>query len=165
MASKIVPLFKLCHEQLSSQSHYDFGLRALKSVLLSAGNIKRDKLKSSGGEKTVDKLAVHEQEVLIQSVHETLMPKLIASDIPLLNRLIRDVFPGVEHSPGSLKELRIAIVDVCQSMHLKPEGVWMDKVIQLYQIQCLHHGVMMVGPSGSGKSSAWRVLAKSLEKT
>ena len=36
--------------------------------------------------------------------------------------------------------------------------------MQLYQIQLLAHGVMMVGPSGSRKSLAWKVLLKVLEK-
>ena len=38
------------------------------------------------------------------------------------------------------------------------------QVLQLYQIQALSHGVMLVGNSGSGKSSAWRVLLKALER-
>ena len=41
LAAKVVLLFQMCAEQLSPQQHYDFGLRALKSVLVGTGDLKR----------------------------------------------------------------------------------------------------------------------------
>lgn len=88
LASKIVPFFNLCSEQLSSQPHYDFGLRALKSVLVSAGHLKRERLQgvADGSITSPGTIDVSEQEILIQSVTETIVPKLVAEDVPLLNR-------------------------------------------------------------------------------
>ncbi|KAF9586482.1 hypothetical protein BGW38_004001 [Lunasporangiospora selenospora] len=171
LASKVIPLFNLCDERLSPQSHYDFGLRALKSVLVSAGNMKRDRLqelRSDNPENLSAELeriseSVPEQEILIQSIRETVVPKLVADDIGILMGLLKDVFPGVDYVPVSLQPLRKAIKDICDKRRLVVGDLWMEKILQLYQIQRIHHGLMMVGPSGSGKSNAWQILLAALE--
>jgi dynein heavy chain 1 len=81
LASKVVPFFNLCAEQLSAQPHYDFGLRALKAVLASAGILKRDRHLLGEGEA---ENGIAEQQIMIQSVAETIVPKLVAEDVPLL---------------------------------------------------------------------------------
>ncbi|KAI6134168.1 dynein heavy chain protein 1, partial [Pisolithus croceorrhizus] len=166
LASKIVPFFNLCDEQLSPQPHYDFGLRALKAVLASAGILKRERLQNAKLQDDASGLSdtVSEQIILIQSVTETIVPKLVADDVPLLTSLLADVFPGTDYVPVDLDALREQIIQVCSERRLVPGEKWVAKILQLYQIQKIQHGLMMVGPSGTGKTNAWRVLLQALER-
>ena len=75
-----------------------------------------------------------------------------------------DVFPGIDFVPVNLDELKRHIIEVSLERHLVPDSVWLQKVIQLYQIQNIQHGLMMVGPSATGKTAAWRVLLTALER-
>ncbi|KAG2057179.1 hypothetical protein BDR06DRAFT_1019336 [Suillus hirtellus] len=168
LASKIVPFFNLCDEQLSPQPHYDFGLRALKAVLASAGILKRERLQSARSEDADGVVGlsdnISEQIILIQSVTETIVPKLVADDVPLLTSLLADVFPGTDYVPVDLDALREQILKVCAERRLVDGDRWVAKILQLYQIQKIQHGLMMVGPSGTGKTNAWQVLLAALER-
>lgn len=45
-------------------------------------------------------------QILIQSVCETMVPKLVAEDIPLLFSLLSDVFPGIEYTRAQMTGLK-----------------------------------------------------------
>ncbi|KAJ3021261.1 hypothetical protein HKX48_008890 [Thoreauomyces humboldtii] len=168
LASKVVPFFVLCAEQLSPQNHYDFGLRSLKSVLTSAGNLKREMLKLGADIETTsqDRASdfISEQKLMIRSIRETVIPKLVAEDMTLLQSLLDDVFPGIDYAPIDLESLKVAVQKSCDKRRLAASGPWLEKVVQLYQIQNIHHGLMMVGPAGSGKTAAHQVLLEALHQ-
>lgn len=84
-------LYKLSKEQLSKQHHYDFGLRALKSVLVMAGSLKRSAPEMS------------EQLVLMRALRDMNLPKFIFDDVPLFLGLINDLFPSESSLDQSLR--------------------------------------------------------------
>uniref|UniRef100_A0A8C3XUZ3 Dynein heavy chain hydrolytic ATP-binding dynein motor region domain-containing protein n=1 Tax=Chelydra serpentina TaxID=8475 RepID=A0A8C3XUZ3_CHESE len=76
--------------------------------------------------------------------------------------IISDLFPGViipEHDYGILQS---TIIDVMLSKGLQPEASMVHKVIQLYETMLVRHGVMLVGPTGGGKTTVYQILAQSL---
>lgn len=160
LSKQAVPFFDHCAKQLSKQAHYDFGLRALKSVLVSSGGLKRARLVDGnlGSEEVV------EPEIIVQSIRETIAPKLIKADVDIMTNIEGDCFPGVEYVPANLHKLEEAIRAIAAERHLVVTDIWMTKVLQLYQIQNIHHGVMMVGNSGSGKSAGWKLLIDALQR-
>ncbi|EAW13048.1 dynein heavy chain [Aspergillus clavatus NRRL 1] len=162
LSKQTVPFFDHCSSQLSKQAHYDFGLRALKSVLVSSGGLKRSRIASTDGDLGPDE--VIEPQIIVQSLRETIAPKLVREDVDRMLEIQAHNFAGVEYVPANYEKLTQAIRDIAHEQHFVDSDMWITKVLQLYQIQSIHHGVMMVGKSGSGKSAAWKILLQALQR-
>ena len=68
LAKKITQTFKLISEQLKGHTHYDFGLRTIKTVLLNAGQLKLKALNVNSIEKLKMKAANEQIDVYIKTV-------------------------------------------------------------------------------------------------
>ncbi|CAH8560243.1 unnamed protein product [Schistosoma turkestanicum] len=150
LALKMTQMYKLCSEQLSQQDHYDFGMRALKSVLVMAGSLKRE---------NPDK---PEDVVLIRALRDSNLPKFLKQDAVLFTAILKDLFPGVHLPEHDYGLFLVEIETVLQDMNLQIVPGQVLKVIQFYETLLVRHGVMLVGPTGGGKTTVYRVLAKVL---
>ena len=105
LARKFITLYTLCRELLSKQvifkniimiklklhyyfmskkDHYDWGLRAIKSVLVVAGSLRR-------GDRDRP-----EDQVLIRALRDFNTPKIVTDDLPIFMGLIGDLFPALD---------------------------------------------------------------------
>ncbi|VCW69734.1 unnamed protein product [Gulo gulo] len=150
LARKMTQMYKLCSEQLSQQDHYDFGMRAVKSVLVMAGSLKRENPDLS------------EDVVLIRALRDSNLPKFLTDDAILFSGIISDLFPGVQIPEHDYGILQSTIIDVMNRQNLQPEACMVKKVIQFYETMLVRHGVMLVGPTGGGKTTVYKILAETL---
>ena len=99
LAIKIVSSLTLSSEQLSSQDHYDFGMRALKAILTACGNLFRQ-------------LDWPEDQIGLRALNDVNLPKFTSNDIPLYKGITSDLFPGVV-TPAPDYELLINTMTQC----------------------------------------------------
>ncbi|XP_069786101.1 dynein axonemal heavy chain 17-like isoform X2 [Narcine bancroftii] len=148
LARKFITLYTLCKELLSKQDHYDWGLRAIKSVLVVAGSLKRGDPNRP------------EDQVLMRALRDFNIPKIVTDDLPVFMGLIGDLFPALDVPRKRDIEFEQIVKQSILELHLQPEDNFVLKIIQLEEILQVRHSVFIVGNAGSGKSQVMRSLKK-----
>ncbi|TMS18883.1 Dynein heavy chain 1, axonemal [Larimichthys crocea] len=150
LSKKITTTFKLSSEQLSSQDHYDFGMRAVKTVISAAGNLKRENPD------------MNEELICLRAIQDVNVPKFLQDDLKLFNGIVSDLFPETKQEPINYGTLEESMRNVCSKNNLKDVDGYISKCIQLYETTVVRHGLMLVGPSGSGKTKCYEVLGAAI---
>uniref|UniRef100_A0A3B5KZ49 Dynein, axonemal, heavy chain 11 n=1 Tax=Xiphophorus couchianus TaxID=32473 RepID=A0A3B5KZ49_9TELE len=139
LARKFTTLYSLCTELLSKQDHYDWGLRAVKSVLVLAGSLRRkDKTRP-------------EDQVLMRALRDFNMPKIVTEDVTAFLGLLGDLFPGLEVERERNFELEKVIRESTVQLGLQPEETFILKAVQLEELMAVRHSVFVIGSAGTGK--------------
>jgi dynein heavy chain len=177
-ARKLVGVLQLSSEQLSSQRHYDYGMRAVFSILVAAGS-----LRLSLG----DDPEWSEDRITLRAIRDVNLPKFLEGDLPLFSGITADLFPGVMLDASDHGSLIPSLRDVCR------QGFWLDagadgmqicklepnpdrvlqvegkgaeeflhKCVQLYETHLVRHSLMLVGPTMGGKTHCFHALGTAM---
>ena len=143
-------MYELASEQLSVQDHYDFGMRAVKLVLTLAGQLKRQEPDTK------------EELLLLRAMKESNLPKFIDQDAKLFTEILSDLFPQEELPSHEDAVLQSAIEKQLERYNLTRVKPFVDKIFQLRDLMRVRHGIIVIGPTGAGKSTAISILYKAL---
>jgi len=147
LASKFFGLYSLLQELLSKQEHYDWGLRAVKSVLVVAGTMKRAEPD------------LPEPALLLRALRDFNVAKIAGPDSRIFFGLLGDLFPGVDPPRKYDDRLGVSSRQACEDTNIWPDEYLLLKMQQLEELLQIRHCVFVMGSPGSGKSTVWKTLA------
>ncbi|KZC10148.1 Cytoplasmic dynein 2 heavy chain 1 [Dufourea novaeangliae] len=149
LAKQLVETLDIAEILLSNQPHYDWGLRALRSVL----------------DAIPMKTEMDETGRLVAAIRASTLPKLTEEDTLKFLSLLEDVFPNVSPSSSGFierRDLQAVLLQLCADQELANEIA--NRCVQLNDQLKSRTGVAIVGPPGSGKTTIRKLLRDALTK-
>ena len=148
LSKKFMTLYSLAKSLLSQQIHYDWGLRAVKSVLRQAGGLKRESPDGS------------EYEILMRALRDFNLPKIVVDDRKIFKDLINDLFPNMDPPRAQNAELEVACQEVAGKAGRQPEDGFIQKCVELAEILVVRHCMFVIGTPGVAKTAIWKNMAE-----
>lgn len=119
LSVKVVASLRLSSEQLSSQDHYDFGMRALKAILTACGNLRRKP----------EVMNWPEDLIGLRALCDVNLPKFTSNDIPLFLGITSDLFPNTVLPTPDYALLLNEIEAACVKFNLQKNQYFIKKCI------------------------------------
>ena len=91
----------------------------------------------------------------MRAIRDVNVPKFLQDDLKLFNGIVSDLFPKIREQPIDYGNLEGAIGDACLKQNIEAVPGFVTKCIQLYETTVVRHGLMLVGPTGSGKTKVF----------
>jgi len=146
----LVNFFLNLKEKCSAQNHYDFGLRNIKYAIVHAGKLNR-----------IQSNIMSELQLIQKCLYDVVLPKLVSCDEPVFYQEIAKL--NCEHVQSEQHEqFKNNLRNTAKTDGYSNTETWITKCMQIFEIQSLNHGFMLVGPSCSGKTSAFHTFLKTL---
>lgn len=155
LANKVVSLFSKLEAESTHQIHYDFGLRALKSTLQNCGFNKRLVLNETSENPP------NESQIVLRSLNETVAPKLTLEDELLFSQLCIEMFGNYDVFQMDHK-MSLVVENKSLALDINTTDEFIKRFTQLAKIQETHHGIILYGDAGIGKSILWKTTLKVL---
>ena len=150
LSKKLASMVELCDGLLSSQPHYEFGLRSIMSILQSTGPLKKSQQDED------------EHYLISRALLTVKYCELLPQDQTMFKEVLHHVFLQCPPEPLPDDALKKAIIEQCRTNELEDVPHFLSKVQQLYDVLTLSDGVMLLGECYGGKTMAWKTLAASL---
>ena len=88
----------------------------------------------------------------------------MVTDMVIFMGLLNDLFPGTDPPRKRDEAFEKVIEEVATGMGLTPEANFVLRVVQMSELLAIRHCIFLMGPTGVGRTEAYRVLAKAMEK-
>ena len=159
LSLKFFTLYKLSGDLLGGnpsppgkQLHYDWGLRAIGSVLKVAGTFLR-------AEKNRE--IAPEAGLLMRALRDFNLPKISGDDLVVFMGLMKDLFPQVFSKMPKARDYDFEKLCAEQAVEnkLQPHEYFIQNVVDLQDLLAIRHCVFTIGSSGNNKSQAFKTLA------
>lgn len=155
LAVTLVQLFDNMKNCCSVQRHYDFGLRSLKSVIVHAGKMNRSM--PSNNEYN------SELQVLQRSCYDVILPRLLPDDEQIFSAEISKF--NLPYKPSNdYEDFKTILSETAKLKGYTATKSWLLKCMQIYEIQKINHGLILVGSSCMGKTVSFSCFLEALSR-